>query len=87
MNEPDRRNANQAIRSALRALPVTIVFGLGACSSLPPAAVTAPAPTPQRSADVEVLLVPWSGPDGGLPPFDRVTPASLAAAYEVAVAD
>ena len=32
----------------------------------------------------EELLSPWSGPCGGLPPFDRATPAALETAYEMA---
>ena len=30
------------------------------------------------SADAQALLAPWTGPCGGLPPYDRATPAVLA---------
>jgi peptidyl-dipeptidase Dcp len=33
----------------------------------------------------ERLLAPWSGPYGGLPPFDRATPEEIERAYEIAV--
>jgi peptidyl-dipeptidase Dcp len=33
----------------------------------------------------DTLLVPWTGPYGGTPPFDRATPESIAHAYETAV--
>jgi peptidyl-dipeptidase Dcp len=34
--------------------------------------------------DAPALLAPWPGPCGGLPPFDRATPAALEAALPVA---
>ncbi|PWB75099.1 MAG: peptidase M3 [Holophagae bacterium] len=37
-------------------------------------------------AEVETLLAPWEGPYGGLPPFDKATPAAIERAYEIAVA-
>lgn len=33
----------------------------------------------------EALLAPWSGPYGGLPPFDRATPEAIGSAYEAAI--
>jgi peptidyl-dipeptidase Dcp len=38
------------------------------------------------SPDAQALLAPWPGPCGGLPPFDRATPAALAEALPHAVA-
>ena len=38
------------------------------------------------SPDARALLAPWPGPCGGLPPFDRATPAALAEALPHAVA-
>ena len=35
--------------------------------------------------DAAALLAPWPGPFGGLPPFDRVTPAALEAAFRIAL--
>ena len=37
------------------------------------------------SADARALLAPWPGPCGGLPPFDRATPAALEQALPAAV--
>ncbi len=34
----------------------------------------------------QALLEPWTGPHGGLPPLDRVTPAALEAAFHSALA-
>jgi len=42
--------------------------------------------TQPTKAEVETLLAPWSGPYGGLPPFDRATPAAIRRAYEIAIA-
>jgi peptidyl-dipeptidase Dcp len=36
-------------------------------------------------AEAEALLRPWDGPLGGLPPFDRATPALIERAYRLAV--
>ena len=36
--------------------------------------------------DAAALLAPWPGPYGGLPPFDRATPASVEAAFRAAIA-
>lgn len=38
------------------------------------------------SAEARALLEPWSGPFGGLPPLDRVTPAALEEAVHAALA-
>ena len=38
------------------------------------------------SPAAQVLLDPWPGPYGGLPPWDRVTPEALEEAFRVAVA-
>jgi peptidyl-dipeptidase Dcp len=37
-------------------------------------------------ADVQALLAPWGGPYGGWPPFDKAKPATIAEAYEAAIA-
>lgn len=36
--------------------------------------------------EIDALLAPWSGPYGGLPPFDVATPAAIEGAYRIAVA-
>ena len=38
------------------------------------------------SAETQALLEPWTGPYGGLPPMDRVTPAALEEAVGFAIA-
>jgi peptidyl-dipeptidase Dcp len=39
----------------------------------------------QVSSEAAALLAPWSGPCGGLPPLDRVTPAALEEAVGAAI--
>lgn len=34
---------------------------------------------------IEILLGPWEGPFGGLPPLDRATPPTIEAAYRIAL--
>jgi len=55
--------------------------------------VALPAPFEKRvdkqqtdNSEIEALLTPWSGPYGGLPPFDKATPASIERAYQSAIA-
>lgn len=48
------------------------------------ATVTATAPS-GPSEDALALLAPWPGPFGGLPPYDRVTPAALEQALPAAI--
>lgn len=57
-----------------RWVPVAVLF------ALPGAVMAAPA-TPNP------LLAPWTGPCGGVPPFDRVEPADFAPAFEIAMAE
>ena len=42
----------------------------------------APAPV-----DANILLKPWAGPNGGVPPWDAVTPAMFPPAFDVAMAE
>lgn len=42
-------------------------------------------PTPMLSADAQALLAPWPGPFGGLPPYDRATPAAIEQALPLAI--
>ncbi|KQN19319.1 peptidase M3 [Sphingomonas sp. Leaf33] len=48
-------------------------------------AQTQPAAAP--AGDTAILLAPWSGPNGGVPPWDKVKPAMFPAAYDAAMAD
>ncbi len=62
-----------------------------------PTPAPTPAPTPHQAALAEVarltaqassnpLLAPWSGPHGGVPPFDQLDPARFPAAFEAGIA-
>ncbi len=55
-----------------------LVLAFLACS---PAAMPAP-----PAADIPPLARPWTGPHGGVPPFDRARPADLGPAVEAAIA-
>ena len=41
---------------------------------------------PALAAAPQALLAPWSGPYGGLPPFDRATPPAIESAFRAALA-
>lgn len=41
--------------------------------------------TEALTSQAAALLEPWSGPCGGLPPFDKVTPPALEAAFRAAI--
>jgi peptidyl-dipeptidase Dcp len=51
------------------------------------AATTEGAPAAAAPAPANPLLAPWSGPYGGVPPFDRVKVADLGAALDAAMAE
>ncbi|HJV69308.1 M3 family metallopeptidase [Ideonella sp.] len=57
-----------------------IVTLAGTLALMPPPATSAPAPR------TNPLLVAWSGPYGGLPPFDRIRVADFAPALEAGMA-
>ena len=57
---------------------------LSALALATPAAAQAPAPPP---AAANPLLRPWSGPHGGVPPFDQVRVADFQPALEAAMAE
>ncbi len=40
--------------------------------------------SPASDAEAEALLQPWEGPLGGLPPFEKATPAAIERAYRTA---
>ena len=48
-------------------------------------AQTQPSTTP--AADPSILLKPWAGSNGGVPPWDRVTPAMFPPAFDAAMAE
>jgi peptidyl-dipeptidase Dcp len=65
------------------------VSGLVASACIQMLLVAAPAARPVRGAEVPMtnpLLLPWSGPYGGVPPFDAVKVEHLAPALERAMA-
>ena len=53
---------------------------------MPTQPTTTPAPAPP-AASSNPLLAPWSGPYGGIPPFDRVDVADMKPALEAAMAE
>lgn len=73
-------------------LGATIALTITACAS------TENAPAPERAApiadattteaptSINALLTEWTGPYGGVPPWDQVQPALFAAAFEHAIA-
>jgi peptidyl-dipeptidase Dcp len=42
---------------------------------------------PAAQAQLPFLLQPWTGPHGGVPPWDKVQPEQFPPAFEVAFAD
>ena len=46
-----------------------------------------PTPAPAPEAAEPILLRPWTGPFGGVPPFDKATPADLRPALEGGIRD
>ena len=38
-----------------------------------------------KKTEIKTLLAPWSGPYGGLPPFDKATPAAIEGAFRTAI--
>ncbi len=94
-----RRDPRRA-RLVMPAMPLAILIAAGTAlgqdarhgpehAQTPPTATQAsepPASAPAPAADVQALLAPWSGPYGGWPPFDKATPATIALAYEAAIA-
>ncbi|WP_033921880.1 M3 family metallopeptidase [Sphingomonas sp. 37zxx] len=64
--------------TALSLVPMTVA-----------AQTAAPAPAPASAAAIAAnpLLADWTGPYGGVPPWDKVTPALFPQAMEVAIAE
>ena len=61
----------------------TLLAGVGAVT----AATVLPEGPASGAAQPSVLLAPWTGPFGGVPPFDQVRPAGFKAALEAAMAE
>src|SRR5215469_8694267 len=62
-----------------------VLVGLGAALVLTGASFAMAASTPPLDPDVAVLLAEWTGPYGGLIPFDRVKVSALGPALEEAM--
>ncbi len=56
------------------------------CSTVNPDAKSQPEAAPATAADTNPLLTPWSGPYGGVPPWDAGTPERYRTALEAAIA-
>ena len=69
---------------------LSLSISLAACgSSGPHTPPSAPEPTPPpvaAPAPEDVLLAPWSGPNGGVPPWDRVDTQALKPAIDKGIA-
>ncbi len=67
-----------------------LVAALTACGGSGPALVQpgteAPAPVAAPSAPEDALLAPWSGPNGGVPPWDRIEVAAFEPAFDKGIA-
>ena len=61
----------------------TLLAGVGAVT----AATVLPEGPASSAAQPSVLTAPWTGPFGGVPPFDRVRPAEFRPALEAAMAE
>ncbi len=56
---------------------------LGIAAAAP--AQTNPAPAPAPAATANILLADWTGPYGGVPPWDRVEPGLFPEAFQAAI--
>ena len=64
----------------------TLALILGFIMSCSPKKATTTGAVAQSPAATNVLLQPWTGPFGGVPPFDRMDLADLEPAFDVAMA-
>ncbi|MES2337868.1 MAG: M3 family metallopeptidase [Pseudomonadota bacterium] len=48
---------------------------------------TAQTPAPVPAVDAAILLKPWAGPNGGVPPWDKVAPAMFPPAFDASMAE
>ena len=71
------------------ALPLTAMVACAAQPPATPSSATAPASQPASMATkfeaYDALLVPWQGPNGGLPPWDRVDTKLFEPAFDKGV--
>jgi peptidyl-dipeptidase Dcp len=51
------------------------------------ASAQAPAAAPPAEANANPVVAPWSGPYGGVPPFDQIAPEQFAPAFDIAHAE
>ena len=65
-----------------------VAIAMAACTTaVPPVATPVPTPEPVAVTNLNPLLAPWSGPHGGIPPFDRIEVAHFKPALEAAMAE
>jgi peptidyl-dipeptidase Dcp len=63
----------------------SILLATALLIAIPTMAQTQTAPAALK-AETPFLLQPWQGPNGGVPPFDRITPEMFPPAFEAAIA-
>ncbi len=77
--------------SMIRSGALLVAFAIAGCATTPttttpPVTTTTPAPE-VKTATENPLLAPWSGPYGGVPPFDQVKVEQMKPALEAAMAE
>ncbi|MGZ8868839.1 MAG: M3 family metallopeptidase [Thermoanaerobaculia bacterium] len=71
-----------------RLFVAAVAIAMAACSTaVPPSPAPTPTPEPVTVTSTNTLLAPWSGPHGGIPPFDKIEVAHFKPALEAAMAE
>ena len=65
----------------------SLLMASAVLTAAPSLAATKAAPATAAKAELPFLLQPWTGPHGGVPPWDKVQPEQFPPAFEVAFAD
>ena len=86
---PASRPARRAPRSQRPLLTTSLLMTIALAAANPVAAESVPTPKTlaAHAQEANPLLRPWSGPFGGVPPFDLATPVQLAPALEAGMAE
>lgn len=86
---PASRPARRAPRSQRPLLATSLLMTIALAAANPVAAESVPTPKTlaAHAQEANPLLRPWSGPFGGVPPFDLATPVQLAPALEAGMAE
>ena len=86
---PASRPARRAPHSQRPLLTTSLLMTIALAAANPVAAESVPTPKTlaAHAQEANPLLRPWSGPFGGVPPFDLATPVQLAPALEAGMAE